>query len=143
MKKALKILTFIGAAGAAVAGFMYFMDRKNEEEEYFECEPVEDEAEPATEPTYVSLDTSEEEMIEREAADKKSLKEAVKSVAMDMKQKAEDAAKGVGVVAEEVKSKANDFAFKAFDKVTGTADEVEEAVEEATETVETEETTEA
>lgn len=119
MKKIGKIIAFVGVAGAAVAGLLYFLDRKKEDELFaddFEDDDEENIDSANAERTYVSLDTTEEELIEAEAAAKKSLKETVKSVAQDMKQKAEDAAKGVGLVKDEEKSEANDFAFENFDK---------------------------
>ena len=119
MKKISKIIAFVGVAGAAVAGLLYFLDRKKEDELFaddFEDYYEENIDSANAERTYVSLDTTEEELIEAEAAAKKSLKETVKSVAQDMKQKAEDAAKGVGLVKDEEKSEANDFAFENFDK---------------------------
>lgn len=118
MKKIGKIIAFVGVAGAAVAGLLYFLDRKKEDELFAdEFEDEEEAMDSANEErTYVSLDTSEEEAMEAEIAAKKSLKETVKSVAQDMKQKAEDAAKGVGLVKDEEKSEANDFAFENFDK---------------------------
>lgn len=144
MKKLIKIVAFVGAAGAAVAGFWYFLDRKKrDEEEYFECEPVCEEVKPE-EHEYVSLSQEEckkecpceeaencEQIPElEESPEKKSLKQVVKSAAMEMKQKAEDAARGVGVVADEVKGKASEFAFKAFDKAEEVKEEVVETVEE-------------
>ena len=132
MKKTGKLLAFIGIAGAAVAGFWYFLDR-SKKDEYYACEKDEkDEAEDKEEETkreYVSLDTSEEKLAEAEAAAKRSLKETVKSVAMDMKQKAEDAAKGIGIVKDEDKDNASDFAFESFDDAkepTFEADEKED-----------------
>ena len=118
MKKIGKIIAFVGVAGVAVAGLLYFLDRKNEDELFAdEFEDDEEAMDSANEErTYVSLDTSEEEAMEAEIAAKKSLKETVKSVAQDMKQKAEDAAKGVGLVKDEEKNEANDFAFENFDK---------------------------
>lgn len=118
MKKFGKFLAFIGIAGAAVAGFWYFLE-KSSEGEYYSCnckdaDDADDEVE--TERSYVSLDTSEEKMAEAEAAAKRSLKETVKSVAMDMKQKAEDAAKGIGIVKDEEKENASDFSFESFDE---------------------------
>lgn len=120
MKNLGKVLAFIGVAGAAVAGLLYFLDRKKQDELF--ADELDDEEEEVAgsaneERTYVSLDTSEEIAKEAEAAAKRSLKETVKSVAQDMIQKAEDAAKGVGLVKdEEEKDEANDFAFESFDK---------------------------
>jgi len=116
MKKLLKFVAFVAAAGAAVAGLMYFLDRKKQDEFFLEDDELDANPAADAERTYVSLDTAEEEAIEAEAAAKKSLKETVKSVAQDMKQKAEDAAKGVGLVKSEEKNEASDFAFESFDK---------------------------
>ena len=141
MKKLAKILGVITVAGAAVAGFWYFLDRKNaDEEEFLDLNEDDTKDEAPAERAYVSLDTSSEDAAEAEAVAKRSLKETVKSVAEDMKQKAEDAAKGVGVVAKEVKETASDFAFKAFDKAD--KEDAEEAEEKADKEAEKEETSE-
>lgn len=120
MKKFGKFLAFIGIVGAAVAGFWYFLD-KSGEGEYYSCNckckcKDDDESDEEVERAYVSLDTSEEKMAEAEAVAKRTLKETVKSVAMDMKQKAEDAAKGIGIVKDEEKKAASDFEFESFDE---------------------------
>jgi len=134
MKNIWKILAFVGAAGAAVAGLLYFLDRKNQDR-FFEEELLDDEEDEVVtssneERTYVSLDTTEEDAVAAEAAAKKSLKETVKSVAQDMKQKAEDAAKGIGIVKDEEKSEANDFAFKSFDENSNAETEEEKEEQE-------------
>lgn len=142
MKKIGKLIAFMGITGAAVAGFLYFLDRKKEDEylNSFDDELDEEEAEEPVERSYVSLDTSEEKIAEAEAIARKSLKEAVKSVAQDMKQKAEDIAKGVGVVKDSAEiGEASDFAFESFDKaeeaVKADAEEAEEEAEEKAEEV--------
>ena len=130
MKKFGKFLAFIGVAGAAVAGFWYFLERSEKGYCSCKCDGGDEtgEAKSEEERSYVSLDTTAERIAEAEAAAKRTLKETVKSVAQDMKQKAEDAAKGVGLVKDA--ETASSFAFESFDKAKETVKEAAEYVKE-------------
>jgi len=109
MKKFGKIVAFIGVAGAALAGLWYFLDNVKD------CEGCcqdsdEDEEKKDEERSYVSLDPEEKE------EDKEALKKAVTDAVKETQAKAEEAAEGLGVVAEDIAKKADEFEFKSFDE---------------------------
>lgn len=135
MKKFGKFLTFVTVTGAAAAGLMYFLD-KREGANSASCDDddFEDEGAEKKERSYVSLNPETKEAIDETkealAEGKESLKKAVKSAAQDIMAKAEDAAKGVGLVKDE--KKASEFEFEDFDKVK---EEVKDTIRDAAETV--------
>ncbi len=123
-----KFVTFVGVAGAAVAGLWYFCDvNKKKCPEGKACEPSADGN--TGERSYVTLDSGVREDVKEAAEDikeeaeeikeealknKDSLKKAVKGAARDIISKAEDAAKGVGLVKDD--KQASDFEFKDLDE---------------------------
>lgn len=139
MKKFGKFLTFVTVAGAAAAGFMYFLDKSqcnkcdSDEEDLFEDDEECGSCE-KKERSYVSLNPETKEAIDETkeafADGKESLKKAVKAAAQDIIAKAEDAAKGVGLVKED--KEMSDFQFEDFDKVK---EEVTDSINEAAENV--------
>ena len=120
-----KFLTFVGVTGAALAGLWYFCETNREKCEC-KCNGDTEPADKSSERSYVSLDpelTEEvKEDIKKTAEDikeaatdgKDTLKKAVKSAAHDIMTKAEDAARGVGLVKDQKKT--SDFEFEDFDK---------------------------
>lgn len=143
MKKFGKFLTFVTVTGAAAAGLMYFLDKResgkcqcpcddNDEDDFVNEEEVKKER------SYVKLNPEIKETIEetKEALNegKETLKKAVKSAAQDIMAKAEDAAKGVGLVKED--KEMSDFEFEDFDSVK---EEVKDTIDEAAENVADEE----
>ena len=147
MKSFGKFVTFVGITGAALAGLWYWCETNKK------CSCSADGEEEAggegdTERSYVSLDPDIKEDVKevaeaagkmaKDAAEavsdnKDTLKKAVKSAAQDIMTKAEDAARGVGLVKDEKKT--SDFEFEDFDKNAGKAEEaagkVKDAVEKA------------
>lgn len=136
-----KFITFVGVTGAALAGLWYFCEMNKSK---CECScDGEDDAEDnkAGERSYVSLDPEIKEAaenIKESVSDgKDTLKKAVKSAAQDIMAKAEDAAKGVGLVKDGKKT--SEFEFEDFDKaakkakkaVSKAADAVDDAAKEA------------
>ena len=136
-----KFVTFVGVTGAALAGLWYFCEMNKDKSSCAEgdgdCASTND----GKERSYVSLDPEvKEEAAEvvkevKEAAGeladaagkgKDTLKKAVKSAAQDIMAKADDAAKGVGLVKEEKKT--SDFEFEPFDEA---ADKAKKAAEKA------------
>ena len=134
MKNFGKFVTFIGVTGAAVAGLWYFREM-NKDKSYAEADIVPDgnDNDNKSERSYVSLDPeikedlkegvkavaddikkATEDIKENTEGSRESLKKAVKSAAQDIISKAENAAKGVGLVKEEKKT--SDFEFEDFDK---------------------------
>ncbi|MBO4903896.1 MAG: hypothetical protein J5367_01605 [Lachnospiraceae bacterium] len=125
-----KFVTFVGITGAALAGLWYFCEvNKDKCECACDDDALSSEKKSSKERSYVSLDPEvkeqTEEVIEdakkvaKEAKDvakegKDTLKKAVKSAAADMLSKAEDKARGVGLVKEDKKT--SDFEFEDFDK---------------------------
>ncbi|MBO4889350.1 MAG: hypothetical protein J5574_00040 [Lachnospiraceae bacterium] len=136
-----KFITFVGVTGAALAGLWYFCEMNKDKCEC-SCDGDEGSADnKAGERSYVSLDPeikdAAENIKESVADGKDTLKKAVKSAAQDIMAKAEDAAKGVGLVKDG--KKPSDFEFEDFDKaakkakkaVSKAADEVTDAVKDA------------
>ena len=142
-----KFVTFVGVAGAALAGLWYFCEVNKEKcEACADTEGADGEAvTKKNERSYVSLDPELKESAKRVAKEVKSevgkaaeeiketavegkdtLKKAVKSAAQDIMAKAEDAAKGVGLVKDDKKT--TDFEFEDFDKAS---EKVKDAVDEA------------
>lgn len=126
-----KFVTFVGITGAALAGLWYFCEVNKDK-----CECSCDDGESSTEKksakerSYVSLDPEIKEEAEKVIEETKkvakdagkvaqegkdTLKKAVKSAAADMLSKAEDKARGVGLVKDD-KEKTSDFEFEDFDK---------------------------
>lgn len=127
-KKLGKFLAFAAIAGAAAAGVYYYLNKK--EEKPCDCEDdfdddienfFDDEKEKAASNAnreYVSLNKST-------ATDsaKDALKNAVMETAAELKEKAAEAADGVGLVKDATKEAA-EFAFKEFKEDTeGKTDE--------------------
>ena len=134
-----KFVTFVGVTGAALAGLWYFLE-VNKDKAYAEADGASDTEDGSNERSYVSLDPEIKEELKEDArkvagevkkaaedvkkaaedirentsGNKDTLKKAVKSAAQDIIAKAEDAAKGVGLVKEEKKT--SDFEFEDFDK---------------------------
>ncbi len=145
-----KFLTFVGVTGAALAGLWYFCETNKDKTCSCSCD--EEEGTPSgkkKERSYVSLDPEMKEeaaeaikdagkkveKVAKEAKDaaaegKETLKKAVKSAAHDIMTKAEDKARGVGIVKDDKKT--SDFEFEDFDKG---AKKVKKAVEDAADTV--------
>ena len=135
-----KFITFVGVTGAALAGLWYFCEMNKEKCEC-SCDGDDECADKSRERSYVSLDPELKEAAEdlKESAKdgKETLKKAVKSAAQDIMAKAEDAAKGVGLVKDGKKT--SDFEFEDFDKAAKkakkaakeAADSVKDAVDEA------------
>ncbi len=141
-----KFLTFVGVTGAALAGLWYFCETNKDKTCSCSCDDEEGTTSAKSkERSYVSLDPEiKEEVAEnlkdaagkvekaaKEAKDaaaegKETLKKAVKSAAHDIMTKAEDAARGVGLVKDDKKT--SDFEFEDFDKA---ADKVKKAASEA------------
>ncbi|MCR5302141.1 MAG: hypothetical protein K6E49_06835 [Lachnospiraceae bacterium] len=135
-----KFITFVGVTGAALAGLWYWYDTNNKSKsESKECDC--DSKEGDSERSYVSLDPDIKEDVKEvaEAAEKmakdaaeavsdnrETLKKAVKSAAQDIMTKAEDAARGVGLVKDEKKT--SDFEFADFDKAQEKAEKAAEDV---------------
>lgn len=117
MKKIVRLVTFIGLAGAALAGLWYFLDARNnacdaEDADATDCESdttEQEDKEEACERAYVSIKTDE-------ASDKEALTKAVTDAVKESIAKADEAAEGLGVVKEDKIDKANDFEFKSFDE---------------------------
>lgn len=137
MKKFGKFLTFVTVAGAAAAGFMYFLDKSQNVKcpcDADDDDDFEKEEDVKPERSYVKLNAEAKEVLDetKEALNegKETLKKAVKSAAQDIMAKAEDAAKGVGLVKED--KKMSDFEFEDFDKVK---EEVKDTISDAAETV--------
>ncbi len=131
MKAFGKFVTFVGITGAALAGLWYFCE-VNKDKCECTCDDGEasEEKKSAKERSYVSLDPEikeeagkvleETKKVAREAGKvaqegKDTLKKAVKSAAADMVSKAEEKARGVGLVKDD-KEKTSDFEFEDFDK---------------------------
>ena len=136
-----KFVTFVGITGAALAGLWYFCEMNRDK---CECSCDDDDTAADKKPgerSYVSLDPEIKEAaenIKESVSDgKDTLKKAVKSAAQDIMAKAEDAAKGVGLVKDGKKT--SEFEFEDFDKAakkvkkaaSKAADAVEDAVEDA------------
>ncbi|MBO4266216.1 MAG: hypothetical protein J5910_03400 [Lachnospiraceae bacterium] len=126
-----KFVTFVGITGAALAGLWYFCE-VNKDKCECSCDDDESSAEKknSKERSYVSLDPEIKEEAEKVIEETKkvakdagkvaqegkdTLKKAVKSAAADMLSKAEDKARGVGLVKDD-KEKTSDFEFEDFDK---------------------------
>ncbi|MCR5673882.1 MAG: hypothetical protein K6F87_09250 [Lachnospiraceae bacterium] len=146
-----KFITFVGITGAALAGLWYFCET-NKEKCSCACDGDDEACEKngsGKERSYVSLDPELKEevvseikevsgKIEKTAKDaakaaaegKDTLKKAVKSAAHDIMTKAEDKARGVGLVKDDKKT--SDFEFEDFDKA---ADKVKEAAKDAADSV--------
>ena len=150
MKKFGKFLTFVTVAGAAAAGFMYFLDKSqnskaDDDEDFFE-DGEEYEGAEKKERSYVTLNSEAKEALDEAkeafgetkealADGKESLKKAVKAAAQDIIAKAEDAAKGVGLVKED--KEMSDFQFEDFDKVKEeVSDSINKAAEDAADSIE-------
>ena len=134
MKAFGKFVTFVGITGAALAGLWYFCETNREK-----CECASDDEDAPSrkksERSYVSLDPEEavdkvkdaaKDLAEAGKDGKDTLKKAVKSAAQDIMTKAEDAARGVGIVKDDKKT--SDFEFEDFDK---SAKKAKKAVKEA------------
>ncbi len=129
-----KFITFVGITGAALAGLWYFCETNKDKSEC-KCDGDPDEAfDKGKERSYVSLDPELKEAAEdiRETVKdgKDTLKKAVKSAAQDIMAKAEDAAKGVGLVKDQKDT--SDFEFEDFDKASK---KVKKAAENAVDSV--------
>ncbi|MBQ6574884.1 MAG: hypothetical protein IJL90_02120 [Lachnospiraceae bacterium] len=126
MKSFGKFITFVGITGAALAGLWYFCDTNSKK---CECSSDDDGNDSkGGERSYVSLDPEEavdkakdvaKDLAEAGRDGKETLKKAVKSAAQDIMTKAEDAARGVGIVKDDKKT--SDFEFEDFDKTAGKA----------------------
>ena len=133
-----KFVTFVGITGAALAGLWYFMEMNRDKCEC-ECDGDDLADDNGKERNYVSLDPEVKEAAEdvKEAVKdgKETLKKAVKSSAQDIMAKAEDAAKGVGLVKDSKKT--SDFEFEDFDKaekkVKKSAEKAADAIKDAAE----------
>ena len=127
MKGLGKFITFVGVTGAALAGLWYFCEMNKDKT--CPCEGSNDDEGEGSERSYVSLDPefkedvkdvaddvkkAAEDIKEAAADGKNTLKKAVKSAAQDIMTKAEDAARGVGLVKD--KKETSDFEFEDFDK---------------------------
>lgn len=147
-----KFLTFVGVTGAALAGLWYFCETNKDKTCSCACDDEEGTASKKNnERSYVSLDPELKEKaeeagkkVEKAAKDakdaaaegKETLKKAVKSAAHDIMTKAEDAARGVGLVKDDKKT--SDFEFEDFDKVAKKVKKsAENAAEEAKDVAET------
>ena len=128
-----KFVTFVGITGAALAGLWYFCEMNKDKCECA-CDGDDEAADKGKERSYVSLDPEVKEAAEdlKESAKdgKETLKKAVKSAAQDIMAKAEDAAKGVGLVKDGKKT--SEFEFEDFDKA---AKKAKKAAKEAADTV--------
>ena len=125
-----KFITFVGVTGAALAGLWYFCEM-NKDKCACSCDgDDQDEKKGAGERSYVSLDPDKAEEVKEAVSDgKDTLKKAVKSAAQAIMAKAEDAARGVGLVKDN--SKTSDFEFESFDKAAKKAKKAaEKAVDE-------------
>ena len=132
-----KFITFVGVTGAALAGLWYFCEM-NKDKCACSCDGDDSgEKKGAGERSYVSLDPDTKEEVKEAAEEikeavsdgKDTLKKAVKSAAQDIMAKAEDAARGVGLVKDN--SKTSDFEFEDFDKAAKKAKKAaEKAVDE-------------
>ena len=130
-----KFITFVGVTGAALAGLWYFCEM-NKDKCACSCDgDDQDEKKGAGERSYVSLDPDKAEEVKEAVSDgKDTLKKAVKSAAQDIMAKAEDAARGVGLVKDN--SKTSDFEFEDFgDAAKDAADEIADAAEDAAQKV--------
>ena len=122
-----KFVTFVGITGAALAGLWYFCEMNKDKA--CPCDADKDDEGEGSERSYVSLDPEFKEDVKEVADDvkktaedikeaaadgKNTLKKAVKSAAQDIMTKAEDAARGVGLVKD--KKETSDFEFEDFDK---------------------------
>ncbi len=128
-----KFITFVGVTGAALAGLWYFCEMNREKCECA-CDGDGENVDSAgRERSYVSLDPELKEEVKEDLADatgkakkaakeikeaatdaKATMKKAVKSAAQDIMSKAEDKARGVGLVKDE--KEASEFEFEDFDK---------------------------
>ncbi|MCR5591116.1 MAG: hypothetical protein K6F73_06230 [Lachnospiraceae bacterium] len=124
-----KFVTFVGITGAALAGLWYFCEMNKDKDKACPCDADKDDEGEGSERSYVSLDPEFKEDVKEVADDvkktaedlkeaaadgKNTLKKAVKSAAQDIMTKAEDAARGVGLVKD--KKETSDFEFEDFDK---------------------------
>ncbi len=134
-----KFITFVGITGAALAGLWYFCE-SNKDKCACSCDDEKGSEKKAGERSYVSLDPDTVEEVKdaakevkkaasdvakdvREAVsdNKDTLKKAVKSAAHDIMAKAEDAARGVGLVKDGKKT--SDFEFEDFDRAEDKGDD--------------------
>ena len=125
-----KFITFVGVTGAALAGLWYFCEMNKDKSCECSCDGDDTkENDNSQERSYVSLDP------EKAEEQKDALKKAVKSAAQDIMTKAEDAARGVGLVKDGKKT--SDFEFEDFDKAAKKAKKTaEKAVEKAADKIE-------
>ena len=127
-----KFITFVGVTGAALAGLWYFCEMNRDKECACDCDG--ENVDPASrERSYVSLNPELKEEVKEDLADasdkakkaakeikeaaadaKTTMKKAVKSAAQDIMAKAEDKARGVGLVKDEKET--SEFEFEDFDK---------------------------
>ena len=130
-----KFITFVGVTGAALAGLWYFCEMNKEKCECA-CDSDDNNVDPnSRERSYVSLDPEMKEEVKEDLADasgkakkaakdlkdaagdaKNTMKKAVKSAAQDIMAKAEDKARGVGLVKDKEDKEASEFEFEDFDK---------------------------
>ena len=134
-----KFVTFVGITGAALAGLWYFCEMNKDKSCECPCDGDDTkENDNGKERSYVSLDPEKGEELKAAANEvkeavsdgKDTLKKAVKSAAQDIMTKAEDAARGVGLVKDGKKT--SDFEFEDFDK---TAKKAKKTAEKAVENV--------
>lgn len=115
-----KFVTFVGVTGAALAGLWYFCEMNKDKQCACECDDISGEKK-SGERSYVSLDPELKAKVEEKVAEnKETLKKAVKSAAHDIMTKAEDAARGVGLVKDDKKT--SEFEFEDFDKTASQID---------------------
>lgn len=139
MGKITKLLTVATIAGAAGAGVYYYLNKKDQEvvvgdeaDDTF-SEATKDVKDFFNEKKEAIVNSREYVQLNKTAKDAKDvLTKAVKEAAVVINEKIAEAKDGVGVVADDDKEKAEDFAFEEF----------EEAAEEACEAEDTEEATE-
>ena len=143
-----KFITFVGVTGAALAGLWYFCET-NKDKCACSCDDSDEPKAKNGERSYVSLEPETVEDVKEAAKgikkaageiagdvkkaaeeNKDTLKKAVKSAAHDIMTKAEDAARGVGLVKDGKKT--SEFEFEDFDK---DAKKAKKAVEDAAESV--------
>ena len=146
-----KFITFVGVTGAALAGLWYFCET-NKDKCACSCDGDDEGSDTKkgnNERSYVSLDPELKEEVAEEIKDVSgkiekaakeaakaasegtdTLKKAVKSAAHDIMTKAEDKARGVGLVKDGKKT--SEFEFEDFDKA---ADKVKEAAEDVAEDI--------
>ncbi|MDO4965652.1 MAG: hypothetical protein Q4E51_03000 [Lachnospiraceae bacterium] len=140
MGKITKLLTVATIAGAAGAGVYYYLNKKDQEvvvgdeaDDTF-SEATKDVKDFFNEKKEAIVNSREYVQLNKTAKDAKDvLTKAVKEAAVVINEKIAEAKDGVGVVADDDKEKAEDFAFEEFEEATEEACEAENTEKEATE----------